>query len=295
MDLLSQDGKFNLNVNLEVPENPWGILLCLHDMADHQERYSGLLKFAAKNGLVGCSYDQRGHGKDLTFDSLGYFNDVSGRQIVNDVDVVVEFLKDKFPDKPIHLFGQGMGALVAKNYLQKNDAKIAKVVLAGSPSYNRMTKLNLNMARTMANVDYRGHAKILKDLFFGSLYKAFGTKDGYEYLSKNTQNVMDYQNDPYCGFEYTNNGYLNLAKLQLRAYKKSLYLKNNPDLKVLFIAGSKDPVIDGVKAFNDQLDFMEALGYLVTSKLYGDCRHEILHENIKQTVYRDIVEFLENA
>ena len=294
MDLLSQDGKFNLNLSLEVPENARGILLCLHDMADHQGRYAGLLNFAKKNGLIGCSYDQRGHGMNLTIDSLGYFNDVSGKQIVNDVDVVVEYLSEKY-NLPIYLFGQGMGALVAKNYLQKNDTKIAKVVLAGSPSYNRMLKFNLNLARTLANVDYRGRAKILNDRFFGNYYKAFGTKDNYEYISKNTQNRIDYQNDPFCGFEYTNNGYLNLAKIHLRAYKKSLYLKNNQNLKILFIAGSKDPVIDGIKAFNDQLDFLEALGYEVTSKLYGDCRHEILNENIKQAVYQDIVDFLVNA
>ncbi len=293
MELLSQDGKFNLNLSLEVPENPKGILLCLHDMADHQERYMDLIQFATRNGLVGCVYDQRGHGKKLTYDSLGYFNDVTGKQIVNDADVVVEYLREKFANLPIFLFGQGMGALVAKNYLQKHDAKIAKVVLAGSPSYNRMIKLNLNMARTMANIDYRGHAKILKDMFFGGYYKAFGAKSGYDYLSKNTQNIADYQNDPYCGFDYTNNGYLNLAKLHMRAYKKSLYLKNNKDLEILLIAGSKDPVIDGIKAFNDQLDFLEALGYTVTSKLYGDCRHEILNENIRQTVYQDIVGFLE--
>lgn len=230
----------------------------------------------------------------MTFDSLGYFNDVTGKQIINDVDVVVEFLKKKFPDQPLYLFGQGMGALVAKNYLQKNDDKVAKVVLAGSPSYNRMMKVNVNLARTIANMDYRGHAKMLKEAFFNSYNKAFGTKDGLAYLSKNTQNQNDYQNDPYCGFEYTNNGYLNLAKIHVRAYKKSLYQKSNKDLKILFIAGSKDPVIDGIKAFNDQLDFLEEMGYFVTSKLYGDCRHEILNETVRMTVYQDIVDFLEN-
>lgn len=44
MDLLSHDGKFDLNVTLEVPETIRGVLLCLHDMAEHQERYAGFLR-----------------------------------------------------------------------------------------------------------------------------------------------------------------------------------------------------------------------------------------------------------
>lgn len=291
MEFLSRDNKFDLNPHIVEPEQIKGIVLCLHDMMEHQERYYGFLDYLAKNGFVACVYDHRGHGKNLTIDSLGYFNDTSGKQIVYDVDVMVDYLQMKYPEKPVYLFAQGMGATIAKIYLQENDFKLKKVILAGSPSYNPLIKANLAAARGIARVDYRGHARVLRELFMGKYFRAFTKKDSNAWLSKNTQNVADYDNDQFCGFEFTNNGYLNLAKLMINANNAKKYKRKKIDLKILFIAGSKDPVINGIKDFNDQLDFLERLGYNVTSKLYGDCRHEILNENIKQSVYQEIVDF----
>ena len=40
-----------------------------------------------------------------------------------------------------------------------------------------------------------------------------------EWLSKNKKNVINYNNDDLCGFTFTTNGFLNLYKLQKRAFQ----------------------------------------------------------------------------
>ena len=45
--------------------------------------------------------------------------------------------------------------------------------------------------------------------------------------------------------------------------------------------------------FLELVDFLKELGYKnVTSKLYKDLRHEILNENEKEIIYKDILKFL---
>ncbi len=45
--------------------------------------------------------------------------------------------------------------------------------------------------------------------------------------------------------------------------------------------------------FLELVDFLKELGYKnVTSKLYKDLKHEILNENEKEIIYKDILKFL---
>ena len=61
----------------------------------------------------------------------------------------------------------------------------------------------------------------------------------------------------YESIESSSDGFINLYKLQIRSFKKSLFNCDNKDLKILMIAGSDDPVIGSSKLFDDlRLFFM---------------------------------------
>ena len=67
----------------------------------------------------------------------------------------------------------------------------------------------------------------------------------------------------------------------------------NKSLPIFLIAGSDDPVIKNENKFLELVDFLKELGYKnVTSKLYKDLKHEILNENEKEIIYKDILKFL---
>ena len=67
----------------------------------------------------------------------------------------------------------------------------------------------------------------------------------------------------------------------------------NKSLPIFLIAGSDDPVIQNENKFLELVDFLKELGYKnVTSKLYKDLKHEILNENEKEIIYKDILKFL---
>lgn len=113
------------------------------------------------------------------------------------------------------------------------------------------------------------------------------------WLSKNIDNVNNYNEDELCGFIFTSNGFTNLYKLMDNAFQKENYKMQNKSLPIFLIAGSDDPVIQNENKFLELVDFLKELGYKnVTSKLYKDLKHEILNENEKEIIYKDILKFL---
>ena len=76
--------------------------------------------------------------------------------------------------------------------------------------------------------------------------------------------------------------------------KQSNINKMDKELPVFFIAGDKDPVGDMGKGAEKAFRCFKKAGLRdVSMKLYHDLRHEILNENGKQYVYRDVLDWLE--
>ena len=116
------------------------------------------------------------------------------------------------------------------------------------------------------------------------------------WLSENQANVAQYNQDPKCGFIFTTNGFVNLLRLQKAAFEKRNWHVSNPHLPILVIAGEEDPVIRSRKRFEQLIAFLSELGYTnISSKLYEHMRHEILNEEKKLDVYKDILLFMMNS
>ena len=81
-----------------------------HGMNEHKERYIDFMKFLAKNGYASFIHDHRGHGKSIkNINDLGYFYEDNASYVVEDLHQINEYLKNKFKDKKIILFGHSMG------------------------------------------------------------------------------------------------------------------------------------------------------------------------------------------
>ena len=115
------------------------------------------------------------------------------------------------------------------------------------------------------------------------------------WLSVNRANVQSYNNDPLCGFRFTVNGYRVLMQLLRDTYAEKGWGVSRPELPVHFIAGANDPCIVSLKKFSKAVTFLRARGYRqVTSKVYPGLRHEILNENNKEDVWRDLEAMLKS-
>lgn len=293
--LLSNCDNLNLEVIIMEPkEEAKAIIQFSHGMAEHKERYYPFMKYLVSHGYICAIHDHRGHGtsiKELT--DLGYFYTKDYNYIVNDLHQVTQYLKETYPDKDIYLFSHSMGTLVSRIYLKKNDMDIKKLVLSGPPTYNKHAHAGLilaNVSNIFKGGNYRN--EFLNKLTFGTYNKDYEKENSW--LSTNETEVEKYNTSQYCGYTFTNNGFINLYKLMLQAFKKN-YQVNNQNLKIFLIAGSADPVIQSKEKFNELKEFLSKIGYSnIKSKLYENMRHEILNETNNELVYEDVLNFFDN-
>lgn len=273
-----------------------GVVVLSHGMVEHKERYLPFMEYLAQCGYISCIHDHRGHGESVLDDGdLGYFYDESGDHIVDDLRDVINEMKERYDGLPIYLFGHSMGSLVARCYISKYGDKIDKSIICGTPCKNVLASLGIKLCDLISFFKGdRYRSAFITELALGRYDKAFAGELKNRWISKNEDNVISFNDHPKDGFTFTLNAYRNLFTLLKNTYDKRQNVKNS-ELPILFIAGSDDPVIGGLKKWQDSMMFMSKLGYCdIHSVYYKGMRHEILNEDDHIKVYEDIVAFLED-
>lgn len=264
-----------------------------HGICEHKERYIPFMEYLAKEGYLCVIHDHRGHGKSIKkLNDLGYFYDGKNRGLVEDIELINQYIKQKYPNIPIYLFGHSMGSLAVRAYIKKYDNHINGLFVCGSPSSNSMIDAGLVLVRILSRIKgpyYKN--KLVDNMVIGAFNKPFKKeKIANAWLSTNINNVIDYNNDPLCGFSFTMNGYESLLSLMKDVYSKENWTIQNKDLPIHFISGEYDPCMTNQKMFFQAINHLSNIGYNnITNKLYKSMRHEILNETNKVIVYQDIM------
>lgn len=286
-----------LSTAIFIPEEEVkGIVQISHGMAEHKERYFSFMEYLTERNYVVVINDHRGHGESVRDkNDLGYFYDESGEYIVKDLHQITLYMKERFPGKPVYLFGHSMGSMAVRMYIKKYDSEIDKLIVCGSPSKNPLVDVALFVVRfqKLFKGD-RYRSRLIQNLAFGSYNKNIDKPiSDNAWLSSDENNVQNYDSDDLCGFIFTLNGFRNLFLLMKEIYITSGWALKNKDLPIMFIAGRDDPAIVSEDKWNESREFLQKLGYTnVRGKLYKGLRHEILNENIKENIYDDIVKFM---
>ena len=291
--LKSSDQKLDLSVYVSNCLNPKGIVVLTHGMCEHKERYYSFIEYLNKNRFNCVIYDHRGHGDSvLTKEDYGYFYDYSGKAIIDDLALIIEYAKSLAPTLPCFLFSHSMGTLVAQCYLQNHAHQIDGVILCGQPCKNIMAKPGKFLCSVISKIKGEKHrSNLLQSMSIKPYDKKVSSKIENSWICTNEKIVKIYNNDPKCHYVFTTNGFYNLMSLLDQCYLK-YKATNNLNLPVLFIAGEEDPVIGNLKKHNKSIQHMKTLGYTnIQFITYEKLRHEILNENNNQKVLDDILKF----
>lgn len=293
----SHDQKLELFLQIKEVENPKAIIQISHGMAEHKERYLEFMEYLNQKGYTTAIHDHRGHGQSIKQNNdLGYFYDNTGNEIVEDLHEVTLYLKKTYPNTPIYMFAHSMGTLVARNYLKKYDNQIDKLILSGPPAKRNLAlpAIFLTLIISILKGPYH-RSKLLDHLTFGNYNQKFKSENSKQAWITNSQTEqIKYKQDKLCGYTFTTNGFKNLYKLMYHCYQKNNWQKKNPNLPILFIAGENDPVIRNQKHFQNEIKFLNKIGYShIQSKQYPNNRHEIINGKDKKQVRNDIINWIE--
>ncbi|MDN6275636.1 alpha/beta fold hydrolase [Psychrobacter sp.] len=276
-------------------------LLIAHGMSEHSGRYADFAQFLADNGVAVATYDHLGHGKTVKTEvDLGFFGEEHPVQsLLKDVIVMADSLKARHPDVPHFVMGHSMGSFIVRNVLKHHAHNFTGAILMGSADANPLTKILLPANKLLAKVAPATpnpvFANVMNKVLNSQLKNRTSTSD-LAWLSDDPEAIAAYEADPLTGFDFTNNGFMALFSLMETGLNKNWAMTIATDFPMLFISGEDDPVGGMGKGIRKTVSRLNDEKFSnVDIQLYPNMRHEPLHEKDRQTVYQDILGWIENT
>jgi len=276
--------------------SPKKVIVLVHGMAETIERYETFASFLVGHGYAVFGYDQRGHGKTATaIDRLGHLGIDGWQRMKYDLKKVVALARETY-DAPIFVFGHSMGSYITRDFMLDFGHDIDGVILSGTGYQSRvLLKMGYYLAYWIGRIkgdDYR--SVFIDRLTFGANnrhFKPIRTK--FDWISRDTQIVDAYVNDPYCGALHPVGFFKTLSENLYRILYTDFFKHHKTNIPILIFSGMNDPVGEQFKAVKKSAAHYERAGFLVTLKGYPHGRHEMLNEINRDEVFHDILNWLE--
>lgn len=298
---LSADKKTPIHAVEWTPEDGpvRAVLQISHGVAEYALRYAPFAEFLTARGFAVVSHDHIGHGLSVARGAPRLYFGPKGswRWVVDDLYARRELTGKRFPGVPRFLLGHSMGSFLARTYLIRYPGTVDGAVLMGT---GHMSGAMVSGGRAVAAAEAlrlgdRAVSPVVDRLAFGAYNRIFApNRTAFDWLSVSEENVDAYLADPLCG----GNASVGLFREMLSGIA---YIKRPENLRrmnlntpILFVSGSMDPVGECGKGVERACAGFQRAGVRdVSMKLYENARHEILNDTCRETVYQDILRWLE--
>lgn len=281
-----------LHIDVYQPnKNGKGILHILHGMGEHAKRYQAFAEFMVSRNYIVIVHDHRGHGQSLKpTQAVGILDKTDTHQaMIDDINLIQDYIKTTYPNKPITLLGHSMGSMLLRQYLSTHRSQIDKAIIMGtlpiySQFYIKVMRSLVALMRPFSSMSKR-HKTLANMLNSGLIKKINNPKSEFDWLSYDELNVSTYNNDPLSGYAYNYRFYQSFFKLIDDASKKAL-IARTPDIPLFIISGADDPINYKNKVVDTVSDAYK--DFNITTKSVTHARHEILHEENRTETYNTI-------
>ena len=249
---------------------PKAALLVVHGLNEHSGRYLHFADYFTAKGYAVYSYDHIGHGKSEGTRSFvkkfSYF--------IDDLVAYIKMIDGWVDGIPIFPVGHSLGGLITTNMLIDHQNLVSGAVLSGSvvlvPGY--VSKFTITIGKIIS--------VILPKMGLLEIDK--------QSLSQDPEVVQAYLDDPLV---YNGKITVRVSSEMNQAVERFKFEGGKITLPVLILHGSEDRIVDPTCS--------EYLHEKVSSSdkqltIYKGYFHEIYNEPEKQSVYDDVLTWLEN-
>jgi len=280
-------------------------LMIAHGVQEYIERYKEFGEYLTDLGYVVYGHDHIGHGdsvRDPKERGIMYTADPTGVMVEDMYTQYQEMIND-YPDIPHFILGHSMGSYLLRRFLSDKADHLDTcdgAIIMGTGSENNTAiiagKMFILLLAKLKGWNY--YSKTVQNLCFGSSsYKGFnmdGSVPEDSWLSHNVESVKAYYQDPKDTFKVSLNGYWVLLETAADANNKNKINRIPKDLPLLVVSGDQDPVGGLGKGVKASYNYFKEAGIKdVTLKLYEGDRHELLQELDRQTVFKDLYDWME--
>jgi len=274
-------------------DSPVARIFILEGMEEHGKRYEHFANALNEYHFDVYVIDTYGQGENVNQGAPRGVWPVNGfnKYVQFVAEVIEDFNKDGVET---YIFAHSMGSFMAQRFLEYAPKLVHKVVLCGSGCQNPGLGVGHFLAKRLVNNDNRNTpAGFLGRLMFGNFNKKIKQpRTKFDWLSYNSENVDTYIADPLCGFGSNKGFCLDFLNGMVDTYKADNLARLDIYTKIFIICGKDDPVSNYGRSVDDLRKMFNYRGvYNISSKIYGNHRHEILHEDDKELIYKDIIQF----
>ena len=295
----SSDGVTNIHmVTWEPDGDVLGIVQVNHGISEHVTRYEEFAHYLNSKGILVTGIDYLGHGmstnngnKEMYFGPEGSY-----KFVVDDIHYALTQVKNMYPDVPYTMLGFSLGSFLTRSYMIDYSGILAGAVLAGT---GYMPKLKYKFARMIIDREAKKYGEMnatekIRNLSFGIYNKFYKpNRTTHDWLCKSESAVDDYLNDELRGKAVSTGLFRELLNVMLFNSNINNMVKMNKTKPLLLLSGLDDHVGDKGKLVTKTAEMFKSSGVTdVSMKLYPELRHDILHEDERETVYNDIYEWL---
>jgi alpha-beta hydrolase superfamily lysophospholipase len=279
-------------------ENPKAIVQFVHGGSEHSERYTPLARSFNQRGYAVYSQDNRGHGK--TGEINGKLGDMGPanafERVCEDVLALTERARAENPGLPIVLLGHSLGSLITQRILLQHSGQYTAAVLSGSPDiYSVANAADL----VSAEVDRVGRDQVSNILEAGIL-EGFNAvfpdaATAYDWLSRDTEQVQLYIDDPWCGPPLCAGAWQDLIAAMLVTAEPAAVKSVRKDLPLYILSGEADPVHSNWQAIERLVEIYRGADLTdIEVKSYPGGRHEMFNETNRDEVISELLAWVDS-
>lgn len=270
-----------------------------HGMAEHAARYSRFAHALTERGFAFFAHDHRGHGKTTAPDApKGVFGKTRGfEKVIEDVHAVNSHIRARDRDVPVICFGHSMGSAIALNYALRHPERVDGLACWNLGTNNGpLARIGRSILKLEAR--FRGAeaaSTIAPKLTFDAWNRAFKpNRTGFDWLSRDEEEVDLYVKDPDCGFPVSIGLWLDVLDAVAYAASDFRLTALAKGLPIHILGGEKDPCSNRGRDMEKlALRFHEAGFRDVTGNILPETRHETLNELNREEATNDFLKWLE--
>ena len=300
VELTGDDGH-NIYAVRWLPSNPPNaVIVIAHGMGEHILRYAPVAHMLVDAGYAVYGKDHRGHGRTADPEALGDMGEDGWVKCITDTRNLIEQTQRRHPNSPTILLGHSMGSMLAQQFVYRHGYLLDGVVLSGSPGFGNPLAGLLSAAIAQferLRLGGTNESPLLQSMVFGKSNAAYDGPGatGFEWLSRDQEQVQRYVDDEYCGFVLRSASLVRLFNGAREAARIGNVNTIPKQLPMYVFSGTDDPIHDNQANLRRMLDSYRAAGLTPALKVYPGGRHEMFNETNRQEVYADLLAWLRNT
>jgi alpha-beta hydrolase superfamily lysophospholipase len=259
---------------------PKAIVQIAHGMGEHAARYRRLAEALTAAGYVVYANDHRGHGTTAgSPESFGDLGPSGWAGLVGDLGELGAIARREHPGLPLVVLGHSMGSFALQGYLLDHSADVDGAVLSGTTAIDVIAP----------GIDPT------KEVDLSAFNAPFEpARTGYDWLSRDPDEVDKYVADPACGFGLNPAATASMLDALADTGDATRLAGIRRDLPIYLLSGDADPLAGGGALIELVADRYRQGGLTdVTVALYPGARHEVFNETNRDEITADLIAWLD--